>query len=70
MIPFVPCRHCGDHAERALGGRPVCKECYDELRFGSLPKLAPTRTTGVPSLTKDDAGPGWDNTVRALEEDR
>jgi hypothetical protein len=27
-------------------------------------------TWGVASITKGDAGPGWDNVVRAYEEDR
>jgi hypothetical protein len=35
-IHGTPCDACGDPATKFLGGRPLCHECFAELRHGVI----------------------------------
>lgn len=68
------CIHCGDFAE-AWREEPgyACLTCYKELVLGITPHVSEITATKFGRERRfelDDGGPGFDDVIRALEEDR
>ena len=71
MLTFVPCFHCGDNSYAKIKGRDVCKECYEEIRGGTIPVVTgPSSTTpaGRGGLDADQDNPwqSWWQTYNAV----
>jgi superfamily II helicase len=62
------CYACGDKSNAVWQDKAVCQECYDELRFGVVRVRNSNFFGGLKNRREDEAGPGWDNMIRAMED--
>lgn len=61
------CYACGDPADKRFNGKPVCEDCYDELKYGKIKNQNINFIGGRAAVMEDDGGPWQQNAVREME---
>jgi formylmethanofuran dehydrogenase subunit E len=63
------CYACGDPAKAEFETKPVCPDCYDELKHGVIKNVNIHLFGGRSAVFHwDEENPGFENAIKALED--